>query len=61
MGDLSRNVLLSGKFSVCESAFLSLWKDVHDMYNHFLHCLQYAVKGLKVVFSQTLVICSAKQ
>lgn len=35
MGDLSRNVLLSGKFSVCESTFLCVWKDVHDMYNIF--------------------------
>lgn len=34
-GDLSRNVLLSGKFSVCESAFLCVWKDVHDMYIYF--------------------------
>lgn len=60
MGDLSRNVLLSGKFRaevcvyVCKKCMICM---------EFVFCRAkiYAVEGLKVVFSQTLAICSAKQ
>lgn len=59
MGDLSRNALLSGKFRVCVCACV---ENVYDVYNiYVLQYQKYAVKGLKVVFSQTLAICSPKQ
>lgn len=75
-GDLSRNVLLSEKFSasacvcarlcvcVCPHVSARLWgeKRMICMYAFvFRSAKMYAVKGLKVVFSQTLAICSAKQ
>lgn len=61
---MSRNVLLSEKFraSVCAYDGLCLCEKVHDMHALvFCSAKMYAVKGLKVVFSQTLAICSAKQ
>lgn len=66
MGDLSRNVLLSGKFKasvcLCKCASVFVWKKpMICMAFVFCSAKMYAVKGLKVVFSQTLAICSAKQ
>lgn len=64
--DLSRNVLLSGKFRACVNACSCLCeggkkKPMIRMEYVFCSAKMYAVKGLKVVFSQTLAICSAKQ
>lgn len=65
MGDLSRNVLLSGKFraSVCGICASRVCVKKCMICIGFVFCSAkiYAVKGLKVVFSQTLAICSAKQ